>query len=210
MSAAGAVATGVSRANRANQRGDRRAAILAATVRILGTEGLTAVKHRAVAREADVPLAATTYYFSSKDELIAEALAILVQDEVERLAARAAAMGDALASPADAAAAMAEALFPDPLAAGGMLAKFEVYLAAARTPGLRNTAAHWQDAFTRLAEDALALAGSPDPERLAPTLVAGVDGILVHELSAGVTGAGDAVRLRLRLEQLFALVLDAD
>jgi len=114
MSAAGAVATGVSRANRANQRGDRRAAILAATVRILGTEGLTAVKHRAVAREADVPLAATTYYFSSKDELIAEALAILVQDEVERLAARAAAMGDALASPADAAAAMAEALFHPP------------------------------------------------------------------------------------------------
>jgi DNA-binding transcriptional regulator YbjK len=195
---------------RAAQRAERRGAILAATVRILTSEGLAAVTHRAVAREADVPLAATTYYFRSKDELIADALAILVEDEIARLSERAAQLGDRLSSPSDAATAVAEVLFPDAEAVGGLLAKFEVYLEAARRPGLRKTAAHWQKAFTELATFSLALAGAPDPERHAPLLVAAADGILVHALSEGVTGDGDVERLRALLEQLFALVLAAD
>ena len=67
---------------RAAQRAERHAAILQATVRILVRDGLAAVTHRAVAREADVPLAATTYYFSSKEELLGEALTIMVDDEI--------------------------------------------------------------------------------------------------------------------------------
>jgi len=43
----------------------RRRSILEATVRLLVRGGLAGVTHRAVAREADVPLAATTYYFRS-------------------------------------------------------------------------------------------------------------------------------------------------
>ncbi|MQA73510.1 MAG: TetR family transcriptional regulator [Solirubrobacterales bacterium] len=195
---------------RVAQRAERRGAILDATVRILTSEGLAAVTHRAVAREADVPLAATTYYFSSKDELVTEALAILVEDEFERISTRAIAMGHRLSSPSDAAAGLAEVLLPDADAARRLLAKFEVYLEAARRPGLRSTAAHWQRAFAGLAASALALAGADDPERLAPLLVAGTDGILVHELSQGITGDGDVERLRARLEQLFAVVLAAE
>ncbi len=197
-------------AGRAAQRAERRAAILTATVRILTSQGLAAVTHRAVAAEAGVPLAATTYYFSSKDELIAEALANLVEDEIVRLSARAAEMGEAIRSPSRAAAAVAEVLFPDAGAAEALLAKFEVYLEAARRPGLRATAVHWQRALTDLAESSLRLAGSSDPARLAPLLVAGVDGILVHELSRGVSGPGDVSRLRRLLEQLFEVVLAAD
>jgi len=193
----------------ADARPDRRALILAATVRILIKDGLPAVTHRAVAREADVPLAATTYYFRSKDELVSEAIAILVEDEVNRVARRAAELGERIKSPSDTATALAEALFPDRDAAGALLAKFEVYLEAARRPALRPTAAHWRSAFAGLAESALALSGAEDPPRLAPILVAGIDGILVHELSDGITGEGDVERLRERLEQLFALVLDA-
>lgn len=89
---------------RAVQRAERQGAILGATIRILSGAGLAAVTHRAVAREAGVPLAATTYYFSSKDELVTEALAIFVGEEIARLRTRAEEMGEALASPGDAAA----------------------------------------------------------------------------------------------------------
>lgn len=199
-----------SAAEQGGERPDRRALILDATVRILVSDGLAAVTHRAIAREADVPLAATTYYFRSKDELVIEAVAILVEDEVARVAQRAAVLGERITSPSDTAAALAEALFPDADAAGALLAKFEVYLEAARRPGLRPTAQQWRAAFTGLAESALALAGHDDPSRLAPLLVAGIDGLLVHELSDGFTGEGDVERLRSRLEQLFALVIAAD
>jgi DNA-binding transcriptional regulator YbjK len=201
-----ATQTPVSR--RAVQRAERRSAILDATVGILASEGLGAVTHRAVAREAGVPLAATTYYFSSKDELLAEALAILVEDELTRIGQRAAEMGDSISSPEDSAAALAEVLFPDAGAAGALLAKFEVYLEAARRPALREQAEHWQAAMAGLATLALGLAGARDAERLAPLLVAGIDGILVHELSRGITGDGDVARLRGLLEQLFALIFN--
>lgn len=179
-------------------------------MRILTEEGLAAVTHRAVAREADVPLAATTYYFSSKDELISEALAVLVADEIERLTRCTREMGESIRLPHESAAAVAEVLFPDADAVKSLLAKFEIYLEAARRPGLRATTAHWQRAFLDLATSSLALAGAADPARRAPLLVAAADGILVHALSEGVTGDGDVARLRALLEQLFALVLIAD
>jgi len=208
VSKASAAAAPATRSPRqADKRAVRRAAILAATIRILSRDGLAAVTHRAVAREAEVPLAATTYYFSSKDELVTEALAILVDEEIARLGARALEMGEALASPGEAAAALAEVLMPDAEVAGALLAKFEVYLEAARRPVLRATAAQWRVAFTDLAESSLRLAGAADPTRLAPIVVAGIDGILVHELSDGRPDAGDVERLRARLEQLFELVL---
>jgi DNA-binding transcriptional regulator YbjK len=192
---------------RAGQGTGRRAAILEATVRVLVRGGLAGVTHRAVAREAGVPLAATTYYFSSKEELLGEALATMVEDEITRLGRRAAEMGEALSSPRDSAAALAEVLLPDADAALALLAKYEVYLEAARRPELREPAAHWQDALADLAAMTLAAGGARDPERLAPVIIAGIDGIIIHELSRGIAGDGDVARLRCKLEQLFELVL---
>lgn len=51
----------------------RRQEILDAALRIMSREGLRAVSHRAVAAEAAVPLAATTYYFRDLEDLITEA-----------------------------------------------------------------------------------------------------------------------------------------
>jgi DNA-binding transcriptional regulator YbjK len=187
----------------------RRRTILDATLRILRAQGPHGVTHRAVAAEADVPLAATTYYFSSKDEMIGEALDILVADEIDRLAARARDLGDEIRSPRAAAAAVAEVLFPDADAVGGLLAKLELYLEAARRPGLQETAAHWHGAFIELARSTLELAGVQDPQRLAPLLVASADGILMHALSEGVSSEADVARMRRLLEQLFALVFEA-
>src|SRR5687767_5003123 len=54
----------------------RRRAIVEAALALLGRGGSGAVTHRAVANEAGVPLAATTYYFATKTELVLDAFAL--------------------------------------------------------------------------------------------------------------------------------------
>ena len=50
----------------------RRQHIIEATLRVMARDGLRAVSHRAVASEASVPLASTTYYFRDLEDLIIE------------------------------------------------------------------------------------------------------------------------------------------
>lgn len=68
----------------------RRIAILEAVLRIIAREGTRGVRHRAVAREAGVPLAATTYYFQDIDALITDAFNLFAERsavQVERFRA---------------------------------------------------------------------------------------------------------------------------
>ena len=67
-----------------------RAAIVAATVRLVGRGGTALVTHRAVAAEAGVSLSSTTYHFASKDAIVDAALRSVAEREIERLAAAAA------------------------------------------------------------------------------------------------------------------------
>ena len=57
----------------------RRQAILDAAMRIIVRDGVRAVRHRAVAAEADVPLSATTYYFKDINDLITDTFARFVE-----------------------------------------------------------------------------------------------------------------------------------
>ncbi|ARN73255.1 TetR/AcrR family transcriptional regulator [Oceanicoccus sagamiensis] len=50
----------------------RRKQILEATLRVILKDGIRGVRHRAVAEEAKVPLASTTYYFKDIEELLSE------------------------------------------------------------------------------------------------------------------------------------------
>ena len=51
----------------------RRYALVSAAAELLCEGGFDAVRHRAVAQRAGLPLASTTYYFSSLDDLIEKA-----------------------------------------------------------------------------------------------------------------------------------------
>lgn len=57
----------------------RRRAILEAALSIIVRDGIRNVRHRAVAREADVPLSATTYYFKDISDLIADAFTLFAE-----------------------------------------------------------------------------------------------------------------------------------
>ena len=174
-------------------------------MRLLGAEGPHGVSHRRVAREAGVPLAATTYYFSSKDELLQEALRVAAQDEIGRLEERAAELGPAFSSPRALGRALAAVLAEQVRREREvLLTKFDVYLQAARRPPLRPAARRWIDAFTSLAEGALGAAGVPQPRAAAELLVAGADGLLIHHLATRGKTADTA-----ELEERLVALVDA-
>lgn len=61
----------------------RRLAILQAALRVLVRDGVRGLRHRAVAKEADVPLSATTYYFKDIHDLLADAFALFTNETVQ-------------------------------------------------------------------------------------------------------------------------------
>jgi len=193
----------VARAPDARPRGDaRRQALVDAALGLLRDGGLPAVTHRAVARRASVPLAATTYHFASKLELLEEALTVLASEEVARLGSLAASLdlGETPAArrPAAVAALLAPALCAEHAM---MLPKFDVYLQAARSPDLRGTVGRWLEAFGELARTALREAGAAEPDEAGPILVAAIDGMMVHRLATS-GGPFEEPVLRRRLEVL--------
>lgn len=60
----------------------RRAQLVTAAAELLAEGGFEAIRHRAVAERAGVPLAATTYYFSSLEDLVTAGLDRLGRDEL--------------------------------------------------------------------------------------------------------------------------------
>jgi DNA-binding transcriptional regulator YbjK len=180
----------------------RREAILDATLRILRLDGPRALSHRTVAKAAGVPLAATTYYFASKEELMEEALRRIAGEEVARLDAARVALPEG-STPAEMAGLLAAALRAE---YERELPKFEIYLEAARRPALRDHCAHWIGAFRALAEAAMRDAGAPDPERGARLLVAAIDGLIVQRL-ATAEGPYRDEDLRADLERMVRMSL---
>ena len=81
-----------------------RQAILDATARVIAAGGLTSVTHRAVAVEADVSTALTTYHFATLDDLLQATLSSLSATGIARLAASAELAREGTATLADAAA----------------------------------------------------------------------------------------------------------
>jgi DNA-binding transcriptional regulator YbjK len=146
-------------------------------------DGPRAATHRAVAAEAGVPLAATTYYFASREDLVVQALRQAVDEELAELEARIADVGEP-ATPEEAADLLA-ALFEETLARDelALLAKNELYLAAARTPALLSEARRWTDAYLDLLAPMLERMGAADPRAGAELVVAALDGLLDMRLS---------------------------
>jgi DNA-binding transcriptional regulator YbjK len=130
-----------------------------------------------------VPLAATTYYFASREDLVVQALRQAVDEELAELQARIADVREP-ATPEEAADLLA-ALFEETLARDELtlLAKNELYQAAARTPALRSEARRWTDAYLDLFAPVLERIGSADPRGDAELVVAALDGLLELRLS---------------------------
>lgn len=168
----------------------RRDAIVTAAAALVLDVGPAALTHRTIAQRADVPLAATTYYFASLDDLVGAAGTLLAESwathadrVVESLAAEVAPAGDrpAVLTVERRCAVLVDAVLPagDDRAVRGhyehlVSAGRDEVLAAAYAAGR----AGLDDAVTRLVDLLGVLAG---PE----VVVAVVDGAAVSALSEG-------------------------
>jgi DNA-binding transcriptional regulator YbjK len=166
----------------------RRRAILEAALRLLGREGGGSVTHRAVAKEAGVPLAATTYYFDSKDSLLREAFALCMTEDVADLA-REPFLPPGHPVTIDAVAERITRLMATRLAdeRHTQLIQYELGLEAARRPELQPMARAWTAAYAGVAAPALAALGSTQPETDGWILVTSLEGIELEALASGET-----------------------
>jgi DNA-binding transcriptional regulator YbjK len=169
--------TGRTRQERALRR---REALLDAAVTLLTEGGFAAVTHRAVAQRAGIPLAATTYYFSSRDQLLAHSFDLLVQRELGHM--RAWLDQTPAASPERLADALITTYDAD---RNRRLGVWELYLQAGRDPGLRDIARAWTDGTDEIIADGLRRAGAPHGRaavRFVTTLLSGLS--LEHVVEA--------------------------
>jgi DNA-binding transcriptional regulator YbjK len=164
-----------------------RAAIIEATVRLIGSDGVDGVTHRAVAREAGVSLSSTTYHFASKDEIVSEALRRVAAIEIERIARDAERLADGHPDVPSIARALA-AWLTEQVEGEGLLrvrAGYHLQLEAARRPELR-------------------AAGSPRPRTDATILASAIDGMRLDEVTA--PRADFEQRVRPVIERLLAIL----
>ena len=161
---------------------DRREEILRAALRLIGSRGMHAVTHRDVAREAEVPLGSTTYYFATKEELLREALRLFVAEEAERLRAAARRFEGVRAEPAAVVDAVLAEIGDTLTRPVEQVAQFELYLEATRSPVLAEEAKACFAAYEEIATAALRSAGAEDPERLAPLFIGLIEGLMFRQL----------------------------
>lgn len=120
----------------------RRYALVSAAAELLGEGGFEAVRHRAVARRAGLPLASTTYYFSSLDDLIARAVEHIGMIEVAQLRARVSALSRRRRGPETTAVVLVDLLVGEmssPGLAEQLISRYERHIACTRLPDLRES-----------------------------------------------------------------------
>ena len=171
-----------SRARLSQERSrERRDALLDAAIELFSESGSRGVTHRAVAARANLPSASTTYYFSSIEELIREALERHLRHwlaDLEKLTSVTAALQEIPADPVDV---VAQVLAQRPTAL--VATQLSILLAAGRDPQLRPVLTEMLEALEGLAITSLRRLGAPHPERIAATAVAVVTGLALDRLS---------------------------
>jgi DNA-binding transcriptional regulator YbjK len=162
----------------------RRYALVSAAAELLCEGGFEAVRHRAVARRAGLPLASTTYYFSSLDDLIASAVAHIGMLEVAQLRAEVAALSRRRRGPETTADLLVDLLVgseSDHLTEQ-LISRYERYIACARQPALRDIQRrnlhHRVDAISEVIERS----GRSVRLELVSALICAIDGAVVSAL----------------------------
>ena len=164
---------------RSNQR---RAAIVAATLRVIARSGADAVTHRAVAAEAGVSLASTTYYFDSKDALVHEALELVIDRSVAVVAEHTQVAGPiSLDELVERLVRLTEAQLEDDDAP--LVAQFELVIEAARRPALRPLAERWESAYMESLSTLVEASGVAEPAQVCEILTTLLEGSLLAQIS---------------------------
>jgi DNA-binding transcriptional regulator YbjK len=166
----------------------RRYALVSAAAELLAEGGFEAVRHRAVAQRAGLPLASTTYYFSSLDDLIARAVEHIGMIEVAQLRARVNAVSRRRRGPETTAEVLAELFVEDvsgPGLAEQLISRYERLIACTRLPALRETMRRNLRQRAEAMAEAIERSGRAAHIELVRTLSYAVDGSVVSALVEG-------------------------
>ncbi|GAB3675326.1 TetR family transcriptional regulator [Saccharopolyspora tripterygii] len=154
----------------------RRRAIVDAALRLVAREGVGAVTHRNVAREASVPPASIAYYFNGIDDLLVASLLDGCEGLVEQIVAVREEVTDNAQWPRAVAELLVRMIRDH---RERTLGEYELYLLAARRPALRPAARRWIELIRGSINNGQ---GGDDP--VITAFIAGMDGLLLQALIA--------------------------
>ena len=163
----------------------RRYALVTAAADLLCEGGFEAVRHRAVARRAGLPLASTTYYFSSLDDLIASAVAHIGMLEVAQLRAQVDTLSRRRRSADKTADLLVELLVGSesgPHLTEQLISRYERHIACARLPGLREIQRRTMRQRVDAVADVIDRSGRSVRQELVSALICTIDGAVVSAL----------------------------
>jgi DNA-binding transcriptional regulator YbjK len=167
----------------------RKAEILDAVLTIVGRDGMAGLSMRALAAEADIPLGATTYYFTTKSELVAEAFRRHAARETERV------LAVALNLPPEPTALQLADQLTSFLIQGltdrrlPLIAEYELLVEATRDDDLATLSRSWLNIMQDELKSVMIRLGSPSPEVDVDVLLGLLAGLEVDHLSGEPTAA---------------------
>nr|WP_050949879.1 TetR family transcriptional regulator [Gordonia effusa] len=175
----------------------RRARLVEAAAELLMAGGVDAVRHRAVADQAGLPLASTTYYFGSLDDLLAAAVSHVSAADAASISDRCDALSRRRRGAEATADALAEVFVGSDTTQAQLATRYELVVLAARYAGLREAIRERQGLLSALHVDALVKSGRCGDITHVAQLMAVEDGAVVGALAQGdreaVTAARDAL-----------------
>ncbi len=171
----------------------RRYALVSAAAELLCEGGFDAVRHRAVAQRAGLPLASTTYYFSSLDDLIAKAVEHVGSREAEQLHTQVEGLPRRKRGAESTADVLVDLLVgsgPGTRASEQLISRYERYIACARQPSLRDVQRRMMKQRSEAVVEVVERSGRSVHAELLTALVCAVDGAVV----ASMVGDGEGPR----------------
>lgn len=166
----------------------RERELLDVVLRIIAREGVGAVSHRAVAREAGASLGSTTYYFATKAEMIRRAFRLLAERQLAAIEAATRPLPDGVEGVEQAAALAVNVLFAELEVRGSgnppeVVAEFELILEIAREPDYAPEYREFQRRLDALLQSAARRVGVRSTARTARIVHAFMRGFQLEQLS---------------------------
>lgn len=163
----------------------RRYALISAAAELLCEGGFDVVRHRAVARRAGLPLASTTYYFSSLDDLLIQAVEYIGTQEAAALHSRLAGLSRRRRGVEATADVLVDLLLgesPPAQISEELISRYERYVASARHPWLRDVQRRIGEQRTAAVIEAIERCGRTVRRDRIKAMMCAVDGAVVAAL----------------------------
>lgn len=164
----------------------RRRALISAAADLLRDSGIEGVRHRAVAQRAGLPLASTTYYFSSLEDLISRAVEHAGDLELEQIQERLESVSYRRRGAAATAELVVDLLFGAGDHGEQIVSRYERELACSRHPDLRQVQQRLRERRDEAVAQVVRRSGRSIDNDHVGVLISTIDGAMMGALTDAV------------------------